>query len=608
LIIEFDYEELKHFPLSAFRFKLFKMNTVRKMNFLFLSLLLNIQCGSSDSDPVPSQPIGSKPAVEGVRIAWDYSTRRKLSPASSNYSGYARMIRLSSGKLFCVFENDGVIQSTQSDNDGDTWTTPVTIAVGPDGINAAVPEVLQLKNNTILVSYNLRPGGAPDVSKKFAIRLIRSDNDGASWTDPQNIYEAGYEFANGCWEPAQIQLPSGQVQMYIANEGPYTSSNEQEITMFRSDDNGVSWTSGEKVSFRGGYRDGMPVPLVLEDKNAIIMSIEDNGIIPAEFKPAIIRTTLTNSWSNAPVGGSSQYREQPYDEQNRIGGSKYAGAPYIRRLSSREVILSCQSNELRSQNIWDRSDLIVAIGNDEGKNFNRKSRPFYFTDQTKTALWNSLSVIDENTVVALASTNAYGNKTEVWMIKGYVLREEASPKQTITVDGENTENLWNTTRDVFIGGYGQASASLWTSWDDNNLYVLADVTDENVFSSGLLSGDGLRLYLDPTNCATVAPDTKVFSLGLSPSGTFTFEEGKSAAWEPRSTDGINFKSKSNASGYRMEVAIPWSALGGKPSANTRIGFNACLYESSNGSSHAYEEPIAGNTNGAPYTWSTLKLE
>jgi hypothetical protein len=586
------------------------MNSVRAMTYLicFLYLFLNVQCGSDDPAPTPSKPIASKPPVEGVRIAWDFSTRRKLSSTSSNYSGYARMIRLSNGKLFCVFESDGKIQATQSDNHGDTWSEPVTIAVGPGGVNAAVPEVLQLLNNTILVSYNLRPQGAPDVSKKFAISLIRSENDGAGWTAPHTIYEAGHEFGNGCWEPVQIQLPSGEVQMFIANEGPYTSSNEQEITVFKSLDNGVTWSAGKKVSFRAGHRDGMPVPLVLEDKGEIIMAIEDNGIIPTEFKPAIIRTTLENSWNNAPVSGQSEYREQPYDEHNRISGAKYAGAPYIRRLQTGEVILSCQSNEMRNQNIWDRSDLVVSIGSEEGKNFNRKSRPFYFTDQTKTALWNSVSVINENTVVALASTNAYGNKTEVWMIKGYVLPEASAAKETIMIDGEKDENVWTTDHDILIAGYGQASASLWTSWDDNNLYVMADVKDDQVFSGSLISGDGLRIYIDPLNRSTIAPDSKIFSLGLSPSGSLTFEEGKSAVWAARPAAGINFKSKITTSGYVMEVAIPWGSLGGKPSTDTRIGFNACLYESSNGSSHAYEEPIAGNINNAPYTWSSLRLQ
>ena len=70
----------------------------------------------------------------------------------------------------------------------------------------------------------------PIHEKRFSIQVTRSSDGGKSWTAPVEVYKAGYEFKNGCWEPAQIQLPSGEIQLYIANEGPYTQSNEQEIT------------------------------------------------------------------------------------------------------------------------------------------------------------------------------------------------------------------------------------------------------------------------------------------------------------------------------------------------------------------------------------------
>ncbi len=263
----------------------------------------------------------------------------------------------------------------------------------------------------------------------------------SSWTKPVEVYKAGYEFKNGCWEPAQIQLPSGEIQLYIANEGPYTQSNEQEITIFRSIDQGSTWTTGETVSFRSGHRDGMPVPLLLKNKQEIIVAIEDNGIGGKEFKPAIIRTSAVNSWSNAPVLSADVAREYAMDKSAAITDTKYAGAPYIRQLPSGEVILSYQGNELRKDFQWDRSDMIVSIGSSEGRNFNRKSTPFYISDPAKTALWNSLCVENDSTVIALSSTNAYG-KTAVWMIKGHILPEIKSRRATINIDGKKNEELW----------------------------------------------------------------------------------------------------------------------------------------------------------------------
>ena len=56
-----------------------------------------------------------------------------------------------------------------------------------------------------------------------------------------------------------FQLPNGEVQVYFANEGPYTHSNEQEISMMTSVDNGKTWGGYKTVCFRAGSRDGMPV-------------------------------------------------------------------------------------------------------------------------------------------------------------------------------------------------------------------------------------------------------------------------------------------------------------------------------------------------------------
>ena len=53
------------------------------------------------------------------------------------------------------------------------------------------------------------------------------------------------------------------------------------------------------------------------------------------------------------------------------------------------------------------------------------------------------------------------------------------------------------------------------------------------------------------------------------------------------------------------MAIPWELLGGKPSLNTRIGFNIELSEKGNSS---YVDGISNNINNQSYTWSTLKLK
>jgi hypothetical protein len=575
--------------------------------FLFILFFTCCTEGESQEELKPT-PLPSEKPVEGIRIAWDHRTLRRLSPASAGYAGYARMIELTDGTLYCVFENDGSIQKTTSGDGGDSWSEPVTIATGEAGINAAVPEILQLADNSLLLSYNMRPHGTPVESKRFGIR-VRKSTDGVTWTPPVTVYEAGYEFGNGCWEPAQIQLPTGEIQLFIANEGPYTSSNEQEITLFRSIDNGNSWTAGEKVSFRAGHRDGMPVPLILKNTNEIIFAIEDNGIVPPEFKPMIIRTSMSDSWKNAPVLATSASREQPVDKLNLLPGSKYGGAPYIRQLGSGEVILSYQGNDFRKDNVWNRSDMVVCIGDAAGRNFNRKSLPFYTADAAKSSLWNSLSVTGGNTVWAVGSTNAYGNKSEVWLIKGIILKDVETETGTLNLDGERSEALWNKPPHVFIGGYGESNLQLSAAYDNDRLYFAIEVADKHVVTGNNIAAvDGYRLYFDPANKASIGPDRMIYSLGVTASGEFYFQQGEGAAWKDQGGEGIVVKNSTVPTGYRSEIAIPWSVLGGKIAQQNRMGFHVCLYESQTSSQHIYEEPLAGNVNNAPYTWSTLKLK
>src|SRR6185436_15246566 len=109
------------------------------------------------------------------------------------------------------------------------------------------------------------------------IKTSMSKDGGANWEAAKLVYEAGINSGTGCWEPAQIQLPSGEIQLYFANEKPYPDTTEQEITMLRSSDNGASWSSPQRISLRAGHRDGMPVPVMLAGGKGIAVAIEDNG-------------------------------------------------------------------------------------------------------------------------------------------------------------------------------------------------------------------------------------------------------------------------------------------------------------------------------------------
>ncbi|GAB2578862.1 exo-alpha-sialidase [Spirosoma areae] len=361
--------------------------------------------GSTDSPPKPGQ------------IVWDKTTLRKVSTGPGvRYSGYARLIQLYDQSLLAVYEADGTIVAVKSTDAGTSWSTPVTIAARQEGINMAVPDVLDLNDHSILVCYNPRPAKI-DSARHFGIRTQKSYDGGHTWRDERLLYEAGFRFEDGCWEPAAIQLPTGEIQLFFANEGIYQTSTEQNISLLRSADGGMTWTKDpEIVSFRAGSRDGMPVPLLLKNGRDVVFAIEDNGF--RNFKPYLIRSALAQKWSQVVSGNSP---DRWYALTEPISDSLYAGAPYLRQLPTGETLLSYQGTEGRINRIGN-AEMKVVIGDENARNFGQKSTPFEIP-ANKSGLWNSLSVLADSSIVALTSTNAYSTTgaVEVWMIKGRLI-------------------------------------------------------------------------------------------------------------------------------------------------------------------------------------------
>jgi hypothetical protein len=354
---------------------------------------------------------------KGVNISWDISTLKRVSSPGPGYCGYARLTQLFDKSLLAVYEADGNTVCVKSIDLGSTWSAPVFIARKSEGVSMSVPDILELKDHSILVCYNPRPGRSAK-GKRFGIRTQKSYDGGTSWKDERTAFEADYAFQNGCWEPSAIQLPSGEIQLFFANEGDYPNSDEQNISLVRSGDNGLNWTTKrEIVSFRPGSRDGMPSPILLQNGKEIVFSIEDNGF--TNFKPYTIRSTIKNNWKNV-VGASSHDRN--YSLANPLTDSIYAGAPYLRQLKTGQTILSYQGTEGRV-NKMNFSEMKVVIGDRNARNFSHVSVPFVIA-RNKSGLWNSLAVLSDNTIIALTSTSSYSKgNTEIWMIKGHLTPE-----------------------------------------------------------------------------------------------------------------------------------------------------------------------------------------
>lgn len=382
------------------------MQYIERLIFLSVFLFAALSCENRENQ-----------AEKDYFIEWDNTSLVCI----AEEGGYPRLIKLVDESLLAVYENRrGDVVIKKSFDNGSTWSDPVvsfeafnftdTKTGEETRVNIANPEIIQLPDGDLLLAVNLRPrieGIYP-----FSIALKRSIDNGATWSDADILFQAAELFRDGCWEPSFLLLPDGTIQIYFANEYPYQESDEQEISVLTSADNGFVWDSQpKKVSFRQNHRDGMPVGV--HDGESVYVVIEDN--VSGQFKPWIIRSSIKNSWEY-PILEESPGRYAAL--KNNLPDTVYAGAPYIIRTDSGIYLISYQTTENRSSN-WELSTMEVVIS-DKPYDFRNSTQPFD-VPLNKEAKWNSLSDLGNNTIAALGSTNFNSEKTGVWMIKGKIV-------------------------------------------------------------------------------------------------------------------------------------------------------------------------------------------
>ena len=536
------------------------------------------------------------------RVLWDTSTQKVLFQAGN----YARLIPLADGRLMCAAETygpSGVGVCYSSDN-GKNWSTPSIIAPNPDRVGNAVPDLIQLSDGTILVGYNPRPNAPYSPDRRFGIRVMRSTDNGKSWEGPIYVYDASHDYIDGCWEPSFLELPSGEVHCYFANEHPYTNSGEQEISMCRSFDKGATWSAPERVTFRAGHRDGMP-SAIITDAGEIVVIVEDNGQPGyGGFRATTLRCTLEQNWHDCWVDGASSRRNMIF--ANETDKQALSAAPYIRRLPSGYTLASWQG--LAGGRTGGNEDMFVAVGNKDARQFQQVSRPFACAPDSRS-LWNSINVGFGNRVYALGSLSGPNEGAKITLLEGIALEQIQANYGTPVVNGSFSGEDWTAPKaaQIVLGQTCRTRSTHDFLYDSEYLYMFNYVQD-NVILTDQIEKDGVWLYLDLLNASDVYPQTGMYRFFINVDGTVDFATGGGNKWTKAASapEGIKYTVNRGRTYYMQEIAIPWKALG-MTAAPTGTVLRANIELSDRRESEHRKEAIPDTYVNQSWSWPELRL-
>lgn len=488
---------------------------------------------------------------EYPRVLWDISSQQTLLPG-----GYPRLIPLNDGRLIAAAESDGIRVLYSSDN-GDHWGSPELIAGNPSGVSNCVPDLIQLSDGTIIVGYNPRPHSPYSEERRFGIRCVRSTDNGKTWSEPIYIYDASHIYEDGCWEPSFLEMPDGELHCYFANEHPYTTSGEQEISMCRSFDKGLTWGAPERVTFRSGHRDGMPSAIITE-AGEIVVIVEDNGHAGySDFRATTMRCTLEENWHDCWVSGSSSRRHMIFAKD--ADKADLSAAPYLRRLRNGYTLASWQGHNPKTNQI----DMYTAVGNKDALSFSQVCLPFYRTPSNGSSMWNSVNIGFEDRVFCLGSHGGDG-PSGVQLLTGRVVEYVKADFGTPEINGSLSGEPWTYKRAEQLT-FGQQTRTRSTHdflYDNDNLYYFTYVADTEILTDRI-DKDGVYLTLDMTNTSDTYPQEGMHRFFFNVDGSGSYQYGQSNRWISGDTipAGVRSAVKKGRNYYMVEVAIPWSVLG-----------------------------------------------
>lgn len=593
-----------------------------KLKTIFITAL----CAGGCSGP------GGPPAAEcDVRIAWDRGTFQEMTSVPVENKGYTeqelhypRIKALSDGTLLMTFMNDHFGWDAfvrHSEDGGRTWSDAQMVrqrfdarsSAGADQMVFVNPDFIELQDGRILLAYQWRyKKGYNDIAhtnENCGVEIMFSDDKGRTFSEPRNIY------TGRCWEPAMLQLPSGEIQMYITDSNETLNGVSQPCTiLIRSFDGGRTWQGKESCSYRDGEiisrtfderctADGMPSGVWLDDDYGIAVPLEVwSGKYKMGQTPVVVRTDAATNWHSDQSIRSEGGPEYPWKKQ--LNKDFVGFGPYSTKLPTGEMVVLTNGVYKNVQGMW------VFIGDKRADNFRFATSPF-------VGHWGSIDYIGNDRVLGTGTfrhQDGERSRGGVRLMVGRLNRSKTIAKGDVRMvpvgefDRENNA-YW------FLGKETASSVFTDFGYTDDCLIVATYLFDDNLVAFTPENSDASALLL-ARRTADGGWDT--YKILVNAEGRWLVYREENYSWRlvGKGQTGVDLRGTVNDAGdtdlgFGARLCIGWELLGGKPAPGEE--FRAHLRhhykeEVKEGPVFALVEEAEGENSDYPGEWLRITLK